>query len=110
MKACLILLTLALTLTSFADSSSMGLVRSKKAITCYGADNQSIVLNAARTTLTYKVEGESRGPKKVESVKSNNKAYIQYSSDELSLTLRAKGQGLDTFQYDGGDAEHVDCQ
>ncbi len=110
MKVSLITLALALSFSAFADSSSMGLVRAKKAITCYGADNQSIILNAARTTLTYKVEGESQGPKKVEAVKSNNKAFIQYSSEELSLTLRAKGQGIDTFQYDGGDAERVDCQ
>jgi hypothetical protein len=103
---------LTLTLGALALSASaqadFGLAQNGKAVTCYGEDNQSISLNAARTTLKYTVEGESQGPKKILRRKSDGDTFVSYTSEEGTLTLSDRG---DVFRYNGDSEESpVKCR
>lgn len=98
-----LMVLVAVPMLSFADSRLAG---NGKVVECSGADNQSLTLNAKRTTVKYTVEGESLGPKKIERV-VKKRGSISYVTEDLTLTLSDAG---DTFQYDGGDVEEVDCE
>lgn len=84
------------------------LSQSKKAVVCYGPDNQSLELDATRTTVKYEVEGETRGPAKIVGVNTDNRTFITYTTPELTLTLSNAG---DTFLYNGDqDPTDVECK
>src|SRR5262245_40455462 len=100
------LLSLLIAFSSVSVFADYGLLKSNRAIECNGADNQVILLNAKRTTVKYSVEGESLGAKKINHVDNNGRSAVSFQTDELTLTLSNSG---DTFQYDGGDEEEVDC-
>ncbi len=103
-----------LLLTSISAQAGYQLALNGKTVTCYGEDNQSFILNAKRTTLKYVAEGESSGPQKIRTKKSDQSTYISYSSGEGTLTLSNHG---DTFEFagtghtpDGTQANSVDCK
>lgn len=98
----MIILSLFVMQSAFADYA---LSKNGKKVVCYGADNQVLTLNAGRTSVKYSVEGESLGAKKIERVTKGAKS-VSYWTEDLTLTLSDKG---DTFQYDGGDVESVEC-
>lgn len=105
MKTTVIFALSFLSLSAFADYN---LSKKPSAIVCYGADNQSFDLNAARTMLKYTVEGESNGPKKITKTITDNNTYVSYKTSEGVLVLSKTG---DTFKFtDAEEAEEVDCR
>jgi ribosomal protein L25 (general stress protein Ctc) len=74
------------------------LSQNQKPVVCYGEDNQSVNLNAKRTTLKYTVEGETQGALKIVDVQTDGKTFVKYTTSEYSLTLSDAG---DLFFYNG---------
>lgn len=105
MKKVVIIFSILSSVASWADLS---LATNGKKVTCYADDNQSIELNAKRTTLKYTVEGESLRAKKISKTISENNKYVSYKSSAGTLVLSNKG---DTFQFAGeDDSFEVDCK
>lgn len=90
MKSFLFLIFLA-TAVQAATLNPMEVLHSRRAVICYGADNISIALNAARNAVKYTVEGESPGPRKVVNVSSDNSTYVSYITQDGWLTFNARG-------------------
>lgn len=104
MKNIIVLFSILSSAASWADIS---LATNGKKVTCFADDNQSIELNANRTTMKYTVEGESLGAKKISKTVIQNNMSTVYQSPVGILTLSKNG---DTFQLDGeADAFSVNC-
>ena len=102
------LFILSLTLISMPTWANYNLALNGKEVNCYGADNQSFRLNQNRTTIKYVVEGETKGPEKITSVKTNQTTYISYHTSEGTLTFSTKG---DFYKFKDDQAGfQVDCQ
>jgi hypothetical protein len=90
---------------AFAD---FNLSQNGKKVTCYADDNQSIVLNAKRTTIKYTVEGESAGAKEIINVETKANTSASYTTEEGVLTLSNQG---DTWQFAEEDvASSFECK
>src|SRR5690349_6237164 len=90
----------ALTAMTLTAHAGYDLAMNGKKVTCYADDNQSIELNAKRTTLKYTVEGESLGAKKITKFHHDKGVLACYTTAEGLLCLNDGGDG-DTFSYNG---------
>src|SRR4051812_35525352 len=95
---------IALALTSLAASANYELSKSKSAIYCEQED-YSYQLNAKRKAIKTMVEGESKSSKIIQT-KSDNKTYIIYITEDVTLRLGKK----DTVAWMGSDPSEVKCQ
>lgn len=101
----LIVITLFLSAGAHADFS---LADNGQTVECSADDNQSWVLNKNRTTVQYKVEGESLGAQEIVDTNTDGKTYVSYVTDEGTLTL---GKKKDTWQFAEEDqAWEIECE
>lgn len=103
---------LCLTLMIFSTVANAGyeLANNGRKVTCYADDSQVFVLNAARTTIKYAVEGESRGAQRITEIEDDGSVSACYTTSEGTLCLNDGGDG-DTFFFDGdSEATYVDCE
>jgi hypothetical protein len=107
MKTALFLAALSV-LSTQAAHADFALAANGKTVHCSADDNQSWVLNKARKTIKYTVEGESLGARPIFNKETDGKTFVSFSTDEGTLTLSDKG---DTYQFAEEDqAWGVDCE
>ena len=81
-----------------------------KKVTCYAEDNQTVELNAKRTTIKYTVEGESQGAQKITKFDHDEGVLACYTTAELMLCLNDGGDG-DVVGFEGdSEATAVYCE
>src|SRR5262245_29564289 len=99
-----IAVTVLLSIGAHADYK---LAENEKTVTCSADDNQSWVLNKARTKVKYTVEGESLGARRIINTDTDGQTYVSYPTDEGTLTLGQK----DTWQFSEEDqAQEIECE
>ena len=104
------LLAVTLTLSSTIAMADFNLASNGKVVNCFGPDNFSLVIDAARTKIKITVEGESRGYRKITKQGTNGDTFSSFTSMEGTLSLDDRG---DVFQYKGDsvdDAYKLDCK
>ncbi len=90
------------------SQATYDLANNGKKVVCFADDNQTLELNATRTTLRYTVEGESMGPMQIIARKTDGRSFSTFSSEDGVLKLGLK---KDTFQFSESDeAFEVNCK
>lgn len=88
--------------------ANYALSQNGKVVKCYADDDISVTVYAKRTSMKYKIEGESNGVLKITDTKTDGKTYVTYTTEEYSLTLSDAG---DTFKFnDQDDVATMDCE